>query len=175
MYHQGPNDQSRDYSSSSASSLERRSGERHPFITGADVTELASGSRFSTRTTDLGFGGCFVDTMMPFPVESRVHVTIKKGPVQFDADGTVVFAQVGLGMGIAFENVPGSQKAILEGWLGTQAPAEAPVPSFTDTIKNEVAGKDLDRGAVIRLIRLMIAKGILSSEEASSIFDEPFI
>jgi hypothetical protein len=174
MYDQGQNDRSRDFSSSGASALERRSRERYPFITGADVTELVSGSRFSTRTTDLSFGGCFVDTMMPFTVGSRVHVTIAKSGVQLNVDGTVVFAQIGLGMGIAFDPVPEDQKTLLESWLGTKAPEEIIAPSFTETVK-ELGGKEMDREAVVRLVRLMILKGILSSDEACSIFGEPIV
>ena len=149
-------------------------GERHPFITGAEVTDLASGSRFSTRTTDLSFGGCFVDTMMPFTVGSNVHVTIAKSGEQLDVDGTVVFAQIGLGMGIAFNQVPEDQKALLEAWLGTKAPDGVIAASFSETVK-ELGGKEINREAVVRLVRLMILKGILSSDEASAIMGEPIL
>ena len=40
----------------------------------AEVIELHSGARFSTRTMDLGPGGCFVDTTVPFPVEIDLSV-----------------------------------------------------------------------------------------------------
>jgi hypothetical protein len=112
--------------------------------------------------------------MMPFTVGSKVHVAIAKSGVQLDVDGIVVFAQIGLGMGIAFDPVPESQTALLEAWLGKKAPDEVIAPSFGEAVK-ELGAKGLDREAVIRLVRLMILKGILSSDEASSIFGEPII
>src|SRR5277367_6418742 len=82
---------------------ERRGAERHMFTAGAEVVELKSGARFCTRTTDLGPGGCFVDTTVPFPAGSKVRVTLQKGKTTFQTAGSVVYSQLGLGMGIAFE------------------------------------------------------------------------
>jgi len=56
---------------------ERRGTSRHMFTAAAEVIELKSGARFSTRTTDLGPGGCFVDTVCPFPVGSHVRVSLE--------------------------------------------------------------------------------------------------
>jgi hypothetical protein len=61
-----------------ASQAERRGSNRHPFIAVADVVELGTGALFSTRTTDLGPGGCFVDTLVPFDAGSNVRVTIRE-------------------------------------------------------------------------------------------------
>src|ERR1700730_18864568 len=79
---------------------ERRIAERHMFTAGAEVIELKSGARFSTRTTDLGPGGCFVDTTVPFPIGSHVRVILNKGKKAFETAGSVVYSQHGLGMGI---------------------------------------------------------------------------
>ena len=67
--------------STATSETERRSGDRQPFTAAAEVVDLGSGARFSTRTTDLGSGGCFVDTIVPFPVDSKVRVTIRRGKI----------------------------------------------------------------------------------------------
>lgn len=93
---------------------ERRDGNRHIFTAAADVVELSSGARFSTRTTDLGPGGCFVDTTNPFPVGSKLHVRLHKGKTSFETSGTVVYSQHGLGMGIAFIGLAHDRK---RGWL----------------------------------------------------------
>ncbi len=42
---------------------DRRDSIRYQVTVAAEVIELISGTRFSTRTTDLGPGGCFVDTL----------------------------------------------------------------------------------------------------------------
>ena len=96
---------------------ERRIAERHMFTASAEVIELVSGARFCTRTTDLGPGGCFVDTTVPFPVGSKLRIALQKGKNTFQTAGTVVYSQVGLGMGIAFEDHDAEQRLALAGWL----------------------------------------------------------
>src|ERR1700729_3069817 len=100
-------------SSTAVQEAERRGGERHMFTAGAEVVELKSGARFSTRTTDLGPGGCFVDTTVPFPVGSKLRVTLHKGKTTFETPGTVVYSQHGLGMGIAFDELDAEQRLAL--------------------------------------------------------------
>ena len=71
---------------------ERRIAERHMFTAGAEVIELKSGARFSTRTTDLGPGGCFVDTTVPFSIGSDVRITLNKGKNICDGGHRGLFA-----------------------------------------------------------------------------------
>src|SRR5580658_8171774 len=112
MYEQGSKGVSRDKPGAKASPEEadRRIGDRHIFTASAEVVELGSGARFSTRTTDLGPGGCFVDTMVPFPVGANVRVKVHKGKTQFESGGVVVYSQAGLGMGIAFDSMEPQQR-----------------------------------------------------------------
>ena len=76
---------------------ERRGADRHIFTASAEVIDLGSGARFSARTTDLGPGGCFLDTLVSLPVGSRVHVTVRKDKTQLETYGAVVFSQAGPG------------------------------------------------------------------------------
>ena len=155
---------------------ERRNNDRHVITASAEVVELGSGAKFSTRTTDLGPGGCFVDTMVPFPVGANVHVTIHKGKNKFEHGGLVVYSQAGLGMGIAFEAMEPQQREALDSWLteltgGKQAshhdsPYGASKPA-------EVRGKD--QAALVRLIRLMIGKGMLTEAEGTSVLIDPLL
>src|ERR1700730_4614187 len=103
--------------STAVKDADRRETERHMFTAGADVREISSGARFSTRTTDLGPGGCFVDTTNPFPVGSKLHVRLHKGKTSFETTGTVVYSQHGLGMGIAFSDLAQERRSALESWL----------------------------------------------------------
>jgi len=101
MYDHGQKKYSRDDlsgKSASTGEADRRNADRHVFTASAEVVELSSGARFSTRTTDLGPGGCFVDTMLPFPVGAKVRVNVQKGKTQFETGGVVVYSQTGLGM-----------------------------------------------------------------------------
>src|SRR6202522_4769165 len=103
--------------SSAVQEAERRAAERHMFTAGAEVIELKSGARFSTRATDLGPGGCFVDTVCPFPVGSNVRVTLQKAKTTFQTAGTVVYSQHGLGMGISFDDQDEARRIALGEWL----------------------------------------------------------
>jgi hypothetical protein len=166
---------------SATKEAERRGSDRHVFTASADVIELASGARFSTRTTDLGPGGCFIDTTNPFPVGSKVRVVLHKGKNEFETPGVVVYSQNGLGMGIAFdEGVDVQQKAALDLWLeeltGQRAPiheAVRPVKKFEATLNS--IRLNADRAAVVRLIQLMITKGILTEAEGSSVLVDPVL
>src|SRR5271170_7093811 len=100
----------------STTDVERRQAGRQIFTAAAEVVELDSGARFSTRTTDLGPGGCFVDTMVPFPVGANVRVSVRKGKTQFESTGIVVYSQAGLGMGIAFDTMEPQQRQELDQW-----------------------------------------------------------
>jgi hypothetical protein len=178
---------------------ERRNANRHVVIASAEVVELASGARFSTRTTDLGPGGCFVDTMVPFPVGSKVNVNIRKGRTNFESTGVVVYSQSGLGMGIAFDSMEAHQREALDVWLleltgERQAPAHtAPSGSAYASRQGEQSSPyearlsgaaparrqtDLPVGssaAMTRLVRLLIGKGLLTEAEGTSILHEPVI
>src|SRR5271170_453647 len=93
---------------------ERRSGDRHSFTASAEVTEMSSGARFSTRMTDLSHGGCFVDTMVPFPVGAKVQIKVHQGKNEFETGGVVVYSQYGLGMGVAFDPLEPERRQALE-------------------------------------------------------------
>jgi hypothetical protein len=164
--------------SASVNEAERRVGDRHTFTAAAEVTELKSGARFSTRTTDLGPGGCFVDTTNPFPVGAEVRVTVRKGKNEFRTPGTVVYSQQGLGMGISFSGVDHEQRKALDAWISELthgeyvAPAEPARPERSRVMD---FGDTADRTALVRLVRLMITKGILTEAEGSSVLVDPVL
>jgi hypothetical protein len=154
--------------------VERRNAERQAFTAAAEVVDLGSGARFSTRTTDLGPGGCFVDTIVPFPVDSKVRVSIRRDKLQFEAGGVVVYSQAGLGMGIAFNELRRGQQNILEQWLDDSGRIQqhAVVQSSTPA-ERPVVSVGSDHAAFVRLVRLMIIKGILTEAEGTTIFTDP--
>ena len=103
--------------SAATSEAERRGADRHLVTASAEVIELSSGARFTTRTTDLGPGGCFIDTTNPFSVGSRVWLVLRQGKNEFETPGVVVYSQNGLGMGIAFDDIDTEQRTALERWI----------------------------------------------------------
>jgi hypothetical protein len=160
----------------STSEADRRITDRHAITASAEVVELSSGARFSTRTTDLGPGGCFVDTMVPFPVGANVRVKVHKGKTQFESGGVVVYSQAGLGMGIAFDSMEPQQREALDKWLTEltgERQAHSQVSAYTP---NRTADpRSGERAALVRLIRLMITKGILTEAEGSSVLVDPLL
>lgn len=158
-----------------ANETERRCTDRQVFTASADVIELVSGARFCTRTTDLGPGGCFVDTTVPFPVGSKLRITLHKGKTNFETAGTVVYSQTGLGMGIAFDDLDQSQRAALEEWLASLTGENHAASGEPHSPKGSSSQRSEERAALIRLVRLMIGKGILTEAEGASVLHEPVL
>jgi hypothetical protein len=184
MYEHGPKKHSSgklSEKSTTTGEAERRNADRHSFTASAEVIELTSGARFSTRTTDLGPGGCFVDTMVPFPVGASVRVSVKKGETQFETGGIVVYSQGGLGMGIAFDTLEPQQRESLDVWLAelTGGKHQADASSSSETARVAHKPNPNHRGeqsaTLVRLVQLMIGKGILTESEGASILYDPVL
>ncbi|MGC1658539.1 MAG: PilZ domain-containing protein [Candidatus Acidiferrales bacterium] len=174
MYDHGHKQQGREVKSKTATQeAERRSSNRHVFTATADVVEFVTGARYSTRTMDLGPGGCFVDTTNPLAVGSRVSVKLSKGKTEFQTGGTVVYSQNGLGMGIAFTSIDDAQQAALTEWL-SEVTGERPVAhdAFAGVANYAAPKSDVEARMVIRLLRLLVTKGLLTDAEASSVIHE---
>lgn len=156
---------------------ERRKSHRHAFTAAAEVTEISSGAHFAARTTDFGPGGCFIDMLLPFSVGAEVHLKIPKGKTPLETTGVVVYSQMGLGMGIAFSKLDSAQRVALEHWLEevTQSRVAAASRDSFPTAEKLLASSLLDHAALLRLIRLMVGKGILTVVEGSSVLTDPVI
>jgi hypothetical protein len=156
---------------------DRRNADRHSITASAEVVELGSGARFSTRTTDLGPGGCFMDTMVPFPVGANVRVSVHKGKTQFESSGIVVYSQAGLGMGIAFDTMEPQQRQELDQWLTELTGEKQTPPSYTHGSAPIRTGNAQapERAALVRLVKLMITKRILTEAEGSSVLVDPLL
>jgi len=178
MYDHGPKKSSpKTAEQSGNATADRRNNDRHIFTASAEVIELSSGARFATRTTDLGPGGCFVDTLLPFPVGAKVRLTVRKGQTNFETKGIVVYSQTGLGMGIAFESLEANQRQALDNWLAEltgERHVVAPVSSSKANFGG--AGRRPETSpSVIRLIQLLISKGIITEAEGASLLFDPVL
>jgi PilZ domain len=58
----------------SSALIERRRHPRCSLKAAISVYEQTSGARIEVRTTDLCYGGCYVDTMNPFAQGTRVKI-----------------------------------------------------------------------------------------------------
>jgi c-di-GMP-binding flagellar brake protein YcgR len=103
---------------------ERRRSPRYPIIAEAEVTEIATETKLSAKTSDLSLGGCFLDMLNPSPEGTEIAVRISYTEGTFTARGRVVFVFPNMGMGVMFTNVPASQQAVLEKWLAKLSASE---------------------------------------------------
>lgn len=176
MYDHGSKKSTADLPSNSATKeAERRTSDRHIFTASAEIVELSSGARFATRTTDLGPGGCFIDTLIPLPVGTKVHLGVRKGKTQLDTNGVVVYSQAGLGMGIAFDSLDRSQRAALEKWLVEITGSKAIVFQNVRAKPGRSIAQTGEQEAVTRLIRLLISKGLITTSEGASVLFDSLI
>jgi hypothetical protein len=90
---------------------------RFPFIAAAEVLAEGTGSRMSTRISDLSASGCYVDTINPLPGGTFVQLKIFSDSQTFEAAARVVYAHAHLGMGLAFREVQPNFRSVLQNWL----------------------------------------------------------
>src|SRR5260370_2322201 len=109
---------------------ERRDGLRYSFICPAELMELGGSARILARTADLSLQGCYIDTLNPFPLETRVHLQLTKNDQRLELQARVTVRHMGSGMGLMFEQLTAEQNATLLAWLeGTPSHNENPLCS----------------------------------------------
>jgi hypothetical protein len=178
MYDHNAGKDSRDKASRSSGqskTAERRGANRHTITAAAEIVDVASGARFTTRTSDLGPGGCFVDSLTPFPIGSKVQVTVRQSDSEFQVGGAVVYSQVGLGMGIAFDELTYEQRLDLEAWLVEVATGKSESLQKQVAPKTEPKLSDMHRATLAGLIKLLVSKRILTDSEAASLLQDPIL
>jgi len=69
------------------------------------------------KLTDLSLGGCYLATASPFPVRTRIILSMKVVGVGFRAEGVVLVMHPDLGMGIEFAQTTDLQRNDLEKFI----------------------------------------------------------
>lgn len=154
---------------------DRRGGIRYQVTVAAEVIELISGTRFSTRTTDLGPGGCFVDTLMPLPVGSSVRVRLHKDNMAIEALGTVTYSQSGLGMGVAFDSMPPERARALDAWLAELTAAKPHSFDVSQTSNHAPAKQGQPADTAEKLVRLLVKRGVISEADAAALLKDTIL
>jgi hypothetical protein len=95
----------------------QRSVRRCPLVASAEVTELRSRTLLSGRTSEIGLGGCYVDSLNSFPEGTLVALRILRDQGIFETKAKVVYSDPGFGMGLAFIEIMPEQRLLLEAWL----------------------------------------------------------
>jgi PilZ domain-containing protein len=164
------------HGSSEATSNEHRQSERRlhsrfPFTVSVEAIEPQSQAKLSARTSDVGLGGCYVDTLNPFAVGTVIKIRLTKDEVTLEADAKVIFSQVGMGMGVAFISAVPRQFRIFQQWLNeltgeSLQVSELPERTETDAVVTN-STKNLDFVLRELLIALM-TKGVLCRAEGEA-------
>src|SRR5438105_15156302 len=95
----------------------KRAVRRCSFVASAEVTEPSSGTLLSARTSELGLGGCYIETLNPFGEGTVVHLRIVRDQGVFETKAKVVYSHGNFGMGLAFTDMAPKQRSVLEDWL----------------------------------------------------------
>jgi hypothetical protein len=152
--------------------VERRRNPRWSFNAAVSVLEPVSGTHIETQTTDLGPGGCFVDTMNSFPLGTKVHLRLTKEEKSVEADAVVACSQVGVGMGLSLTTIASGHRAVLDHWFaelrGEVDPAHH-APDDRGVIHVSNTPKTRTDYCTEELLAVLMRKGLLSEEESASI------
>jgi len=164
------------------SGAERRTSPRYPFSAAAEIVEVRSKAGVTGRSSDIGFGGCYVDTISPFPVGAVVSVQLEHNQRRFEAGAVVTYALASMGMGISFTEIKPEHLAILQAWVAeltgkplaipeppqiSEAPATPPEGDPLATISNL-------RQVMNEFINLMIRKKIITENEGAGLLRQLF-
>lgn len=158
--------------------VERRRNLRFPFSAALEAVENKSGTKIVGRTSDLGMGGCYVDTLSPFPVGTEAKIRILWNNESFDAQARVVYSMMGMGMGLAFLSAQPKQVRLFQRWVQeisgqptdaqeapTQSQPESAPAEETQTLKNVVLSD---------LIMTLMQKKVLTEMEGKDLLRKLF-
>jgi len=151
---------------------ENRTSPRFPFSTTAEAIDIQGNTRIVGRIADIARKGCYVDTISPFPPNSPVSLRITREKEIFETKATVVYSQIGMGMGLRFTTSDAAQLGTLEGWLAELSGEGAHEPAPADPTPPLSAGKFVDqdsRRALSDLVRALCRKGVLDGSEENAI------
>jgi len=155
---------------------ERRAGVRYPFTAAAEVYEVRSKARLAGRCSDLGYGGCYVDTISPLAVGSAVRIRIERDMRVFEAAAIVAYAHVSLGMGLAFTAIKDDYQGVLHSWIAELSGEQSPK---LEVATAEAETGDYDSIANLRqvlneFINLMVRKKMITENDAAGLLRQLF-
>lgn len=159
-----------------SASVEHRAQTRYSFTASAEVCELRSQTRVAGRCSDLSLGGCYVDTLSPFPVGSVVRIRVEHDAREFVSMAAVAYAHVSMGMGLKFTETKPEHRAVLRYWIADLSGEGHPAPAaVTANVQDELQETESNIRLVLsELISLLIAKKILTEQEGAEMLLQVF-
>jgi hypothetical protein len=161
-----------------SSPTERRRNLRFQFSATVEATENKSGTKIVGRTSDLGLGGCYVDTLSPFPVGTEAKIRIVRDNESFEAQVRVVYSLIGMGMGLAFVSAQPKQVRLFQKWVmeisGQSAPAQdspAQEASESEPVEETPTFKNF---VLSDLIMILMKKNVITEAEGKVLLRKLF-
>jgi hypothetical protein len=153
----------------------QRTYPRYQFTGAAEALDQDHRARMNARVSDLGKGGCYVDTFSPFPLKTGVKIRITRDKISFEAEARVVYSKIGMGMGLEFTVIDPKQMGVLDKWLA-ELSGSAPM-DLSSPEDRHVAPANVGHGAAPKepgyvlneLIVSLMRKGMLTEEEGKTI------
>ncbi len=99
----------------------RRANPRFSFFADAEVTGR-DGTWILAQLTELSSRGCYVDTLEPIPIRTKLRLRICDGMSTCELHGKVIYTHSGggfgiFGMGVLFEDMDADQHSAIEALL----------------------------------------------------------
>jgi PilZ domain len=99
----------------------RRANPRFSFFADAEVT-LRDGTGVRAQLAELSSRGCYIDTLEPIPIRTKLHLRICDGMSTCELQGKVLYVHSGggfgiFGMGVLFEQMGPEQNSAIDSWL----------------------------------------------------------
>jgi PilZ domain len=147
---------------------ERRFTQRQLFVATTELIDVRTGGHSWERIVDLSTGGCYIDTLNPFPLNTIVRLRIQRQSATVELCAKVTWCHPGSGMGLLFEGVTSTQRATLSRWLCKEPilpESSFVVPSLTKLTQEQLE----DQPRFARLLEILERKGVLSKSEVLSL------
>lgn len=104
-----------------ASSSDRRSRSRRACRLGADVFRVGSTVPYRCSLSDIGTGGCYVETTEPFAPGTTLEIVVRTRDFKLRVCGTVQTMHPGCGMGVQFSLRTADERRQVEQLIAYQA------------------------------------------------------
>jgi c-di-GMP-binding flagellar brake protein YcgR len=125
------------------------------------------------KLTDLSLGGCYLETGSPFPLHTRITVSMHVAAVQRRAEGVVLVMHPDLGMGVEFTRTTDQQRKHVEEFIEALTSTNGVLPEILvepeglETVE-PVSAAPIQRGIEDPLLELFRRRAELTPEAFQS-------
>jgi len=156
---------------------DRRTAVRYPFTAAAEIYDARTKASVSGRCSDLGLGGCYIDTFSQFPAGSVVAVRMARDNHEFQAAAVVAYSHLQMGMGLTFTEIARDHQKLLRSWIADLSGEPLAEPEEVAVSPPESTAPSGDTGlrfVMNELITLLVRRKAISETEGSELLKHMF-